>query len=85
MPEVQPAVQYADLRQQDHAARLGMWGFLSTEVLFLGGLMLMYVSYRMAYEEGFVEAAHSTPSWAPHVWSRSSSGRLHCLACYFLD
>src|SRR6266516_1663611 len=59
MPEVQPAVQYADLRQQDHAARLGMWGFLSTEVLFFGGLMLMYVRYRMAYAEGFVEAAHS--------------------------
>src|SRR6266487_2753445 len=49
MPEVQPAVQYADLRQQDHAARLGMWGFLSTEVLFFGGLMLMYVRYRMAF------------------------------------
>ena len=60
MPEVQPAVQYADLRQQDHAARLGMWGFLSTEVLFFGGLMLMYVRYRMAYAEGFVEAAQHT-------------------------
>jgi cytochrome c oxidase subunit III len=60
MPEAEPALQYADLDQQEHAARLGMWGFLSTEVLFFGALILMYVRYRMAYAEGFVEAARHT-------------------------
>jgi cytochrome c oxidase subunit 3 len=60
MSDAQPGLQYADLRQQEHAARLGMWGFLSTEVLFFGGLVLMYARYRMAYPDGFAEAARHT-------------------------
>lgn len=60
MPEPQPAMQFADLRQQHDAAQLGMWVFLATEVLFFGGLILLYSVYRIAYPDGFAEAARQT-------------------------
>jgi cytochrome c oxidase subunit 3 len=60
MPDAQPAVPYADLRQQEHAAELGMWVFLATEVLLFGGLILAYAVYRIGYPEGFAEAARHT-------------------------
>jgi cytochrome c oxidase subunit 3 len=41
------------LEQQQHAATLGMWVFLMTEVLFFGGLFLTYTLYRMWYPEMF--------------------------------
>jgi len=60
MPEAQPAFQFVDLRQQHDVARLGMWVFLATEVLFFGGLILAYCVYRSAYPGGFAEAARHT-------------------------
>ena len=60
MPEPQPAVQFADLRQQHDAAQLGMWIFLATEVLFFGGLILAYCVYRFGNPDGFAEAARHT-------------------------
>ena len=36
------AEQFDDLEQQHEAAKLGMWIFLATEVLFFGGLFLSY-------------------------------------------
>jgi len=42
MPEVRPAFQFVDLRQQHDVAQLGIWVFLATEVLFFGGLILAY-------------------------------------------
>jgi cytochrome c oxidase subunit 3 len=60
MPEIQPAFQYADLHQQHDAAELGMWGFLATEALFFGGLILAYCVYRVAEPLGFAEAARHT-------------------------
>ncbi len=39
-------MQFADLRQQEDAARLGMWVFLATEVLFFGGIAMLYLAYR---------------------------------------
>jgi cytochrome c oxidase subunit 3 len=60
MPDVQPTFQFVDMRQQHDVARLGMWVFLATEVLFFGGLVLSYCVYRTAYPVGFAEAARHT-------------------------
>jgi len=53
-----PAVaeQFDTAEQQAGAARLGMWIFLSTEVLFFGGLLLAYTVYRYRYGDAFAEA-----------------------------
>ena len=33
---------FQDMRTQQHAARLGMWLFLATEILLFGGLFCAY-------------------------------------------
>lgn len=35
-----------------------MWAFLTTEILFFGGLFVAYTLYRIQYFDAFVEAAH---------------------------
>src|SRR5215467_1796314 len=60
MSDARLAAQFVDMRQQHDVARLGMWVFLATEVLFFGGLILAYCVYRTAYPEGFAEAARHT-------------------------
>lgn len=52
------AEQFDDAEQQAEASVLGMWTFLSTEVVFFGGLFLAYIVYRMTYPEAFAEASH---------------------------
>jgi cytochrome c oxidase subunit 3 len=52
------AHHFPNLRQQEHAARLGMWLFLATELLLFGGLFTAYSVYRFLYPEGFAEASH---------------------------
>ncbi len=54
-----PAVaeQFDTSEQQAGAARLGMWIFLSTEVLFFGGLLLAYSVYRYRYGVAFADAS----------------------------
>ncbi len=54
-----PAVaeQFETVSQQQHAARLGMWIFLATEVLFFGGLFLGYSIYRFIYPDPFAAAS----------------------------
>lgn len=47
----------ADPGQRREIARLGMWLFLSTEVLFFGGLFLGFSIYRIAYHADFVAAS----------------------------
>jgi cytochrome c oxidase subunit III len=42
-------VQYENLDQQHHAAALGMWAFLATEVMFFGALFLSVFVYRYVY------------------------------------
>jgi len=49
--------QFDDIGQQREAAKLGMWIFLATEVLFFGGLFLSYTVYRFVYGQAFVEAS----------------------------
>jgi len=49
---------YADLVQQGEAAKLGMWVFLATEVMFFGGMITGYVVYRDAYPAAFRAASN---------------------------
>jgi cytochrome c oxidase subunit III len=51
------AHHFPNLRQQEHAARLGMWLFLATELLLFGGLFTAYSVYRFLYSEAFAEAS----------------------------
>src|SRR5438045_9712781 len=55
----QPVVgqQFDNIEQQREAAKLGMWIFLATEVLFFGGLFLGYTIYRFTYGQVFVETS----------------------------
>jgi cytochrome c oxidase subunit III len=51
------AHHFSSLRQQEHAARLGMWLFLATELLLFGGLFTAYSVYRFLYADTFAEAS----------------------------
>jgi cytochrome c oxidase subunit III len=50
--------QFDDLKQQHDADELGMWLFLSTEIMFFGGLFLAYTIYRVQDEATFAAASH---------------------------
>src|SRR5262249_19075651 len=52
------AHHFDDLAQQKEAATLGMWVFLVTEVLFFGGLFMVYTVYRRWYPDAFAAASH---------------------------
>ena len=45
--------QFEDLGQQYEASTLGMWMFLSTEILFFGGVLCAYWVYRLTYPEAW--------------------------------
>jgi len=49
--------QYENLDQQQHAAALGMWVFLATEVMFFGTLFLAVGVYRLLYPLAFQRAS----------------------------
>ena len=51
--------QFDDIYQQRDTAYSGMWLFLSTEVLFFGGVFFSYVIYRRLYYEAFVEGSRT--------------------------
>jgi cytochrome c oxidase subunit 3 len=52
------AHHFANIHQQRTAARLGMWIFLLTEVMFFGGAVATYCIYRMLHPEVFEAAGH---------------------------
>lgn len=52
------AHQFDNLKQQHEAAELGMWLFLSTEIMFFGGMFLAYTIYRTQDEAAFAAASH---------------------------
>ena len=57
----QSAEHFQDLTRQAHAARLGMWVFLASEVLFFAGLFALYATYRVEHPVGFGEGVlHNT-------------------------
>src|SRR5215510_13242001 len=54
------AEQFEDLSKQTHAAHLGMWIFLGSEVLLFAGLFALYAGYRAMYPADFTAAiAHN--------------------------
>jgi cytochrome c oxidase subunit 3 len=55
------ADHFEDMEQQAHAARLGMWIFLASEVLLFAALFALYVSYRIEHPRSFGEGVeHNT-------------------------
>lgn len=48
---------FVDAEQQFQTAKLGMWVFLVTEILFFGGLFAAYIVYRLWYPELYVMAS----------------------------
>jgi cytochrome c oxidase subunit 3 len=61
------AHQFDSLEQQKEAATLGMWAFLITEILFFGGLFMVYTVYRSTYPDAFAAASHELVVWAGAV------------------
>jgi cytochrome c oxidase subunit III len=51
------AMHFASLEVQNHAARLGMWLFLATEILLFAGLFTIYAVYRFLFPEAFAEGS----------------------------
>ncbi len=49
---------FDNLHQQKSSVTLGMWVFLANEVLFFGGVFMVYLFYRHAYPEAFAAASH---------------------------
>jgi cytochrome c oxidase subunit 3 len=62
MPE-RLAPQFVEPAQQEESARLGMWLFLGTEVLFFGGLIAAYVVYRVIYPREFADGSRRLVEW----------------------
>jgi len=52
------AHHFTRIEQQNEANTLGMWIFLVTEVMFFGGMFLIYIVYRWAYAGAFTEGSH---------------------------
>jgi cytochrome c oxidase subunit 3 len=52
------AHHFENADQQYQSAKLGMWIFLSTEILFFGGLFVAYTVYRANHPEVFVFGHH---------------------------
>jgi len=50
--------QFDTEAQQRETASLGMWVFLVTELMFFGGLFLVYIVYRYAYPRAFALGSH---------------------------
>jgi cytochrome c oxidase subunit III len=56
-------VQFDDLEQQHETSMIGMWLFLSTEVLFFGGLITAYAVYRSTSIREFELASGHMAVW----------------------
>ena len=46
--------QFHEPSQQRETATLGMWIFISTEIMLFGGLFLAFTVYRMYYPQAFI-------------------------------
>jgi cytochrome c oxidase subunit 3 len=57
------AHHFDDAEQQFDAARLGMWLFLATEIMFFGGLFAGYALYRFKYPDAFAAGSHHLDTW----------------------
>lgn len=54
---------FEDMAKQRHAAKLGMWIFLSSELLFFNALFAIYAFYRVRYPEMFQEGISHNVKW----------------------
>jgi cytochrome c oxidase subunit 3 len=61
--ESQVAEHFSDRKTQTHAAQLGMWIFLATEVLLFGALFAVYAFYAIEYSTDFHQAAKHNTLW----------------------
>ena len=57
------APQFVERAQQREAARLGMWVFLMTEVMFFGALFVVYFYDHRLYPDAFASAGGRTELW----------------------
>jgi cytochrome c oxidase subunit 3 len=57
------AHHFESLEKQQHAARLGMWVFLATEVLLFAALFAGYSVYRYLFHEAFAESSRGLQTW----------------------
>jgi cytochrome c oxidase subunit 3 len=61
MPEAHYESHFESMEQQAHAARLGMWVFLASEMLLFAGFFALFVTYRVEHPVGFAEGVrHNT-------------------------
>ena len=56
-------IQFEDRQQQTHAAELGMWAFMASEVLFFSGLFTLFAAYRLEYGDAFLHARRTPDLW----------------------
>ena len=45
--------EFEDAGKQAHAAALGMWVFVASELLFFAGFFVLYAAYRVEHPQGF--------------------------------
>ena len=50
---VKVEAHFETLEQQAHAARLGMWVFLATEVLLFGAAFTLFIAYQVHFPDAF--------------------------------
>ncbi len=66
MPDGHPSAlahHFESLEKQAHAARLGMWVFLATEVLLFTALFAAYGVYRFLFADSFAQASRHLDTW----------------------
>ncbi len=63
MTDASAAPPFVDREQQREAARIGMWVFLMTEVMFFGALFLVYAYDHRLYPDAFASAGGRTDLW----------------------
>ncbi len=57
------AHHFESLEKQTHAARLGMWIFLATEILLFTALFAGYSVYRFLFPDSFAQASRHIETW----------------------
>jgi cytochrome c oxidase subunit III len=65
------SMQYENIDQQNESYLVGMWSFLVTEIMFFGGLFLVYSLYRVMYFDTYLEAHQFL---LQHGWFGMKSG-----------
>jgi cytochrome c oxidase subunit 3 len=78
---------FADAHKQAHAARLGMWLFLGTEILLFGGLFAGYATYRTLFRDEFkLASTHlNTTLGLVNTFVLITSSLTMALAIYFAE